>query len=286
MKKIKIIITIFVLTFFAGVFVQKDSVLASDEAKRIKLQEGKTYSKYDITGDGKKDELIVSRYKDEWDDGIYNQYDDYDGVRVYLNGKRVYQKKTGDVWIQSNLFVLKNGTVFLEVCAYGESDRLSIGKLLQYKSGKMVAVLDFFGIQGEGGVEKIENNSITLHYWDCYQTLGSASFDYTYTYKDGKWQESKYGKICRVNIYSDDHTWTQTKKLKAKRSFTAYKAVNSKKKAVKVKKGDTVKILKCYVYKNKIYFQISCNGKKGWIKNGCNESGEINPLFENLAYGG
>jgi hypothetical protein len=75
-------------------------------------------------------------------------------------------------------------------------------------------------------------------------------------------------------------------KLKAIRSFTAYKSVNSNKKAVKVKAGDTVKILKCYVYKNNVYFQISCNGKKGWIKDGCNDSREWNPLFENIAYGG
>jgi hypothetical protein len=155
-RKIKIIITLFVLTLCAGFFAQKDSVLASDEAERIELKEGKTYSQYDITGDGKKDELVVSRYKDEWDDGIYNQYDEYDGVRVYLNGERVYQEETGDVWIQSDLFVLKNGIIYLEIRAYGESDILELGKLLQYKSGKIVEVLDLVGKQGEGGVKKLK----------------------------------------------------------------------------------------------------------------------------------
>lgn len=286
MKKIKIIITLFVLALCAGVFSQKDSVLASDEAERIELKEGKTYSQYDITGDGKKDDLIVSRYKDEWDDGIYNQYDDYDGVRVYLNGERVYQKETGDVWILSNLYVLKNGTIYLEIRAYGESDILEVGKLLQYKSGKMVAVLDLVRKQGSGSIEKIENDSITVSYGECYLTLGLAYFKYTYTYKEGKWQESKYGKILKVVTRPEEYVWTSTKKLKVKISFTAYKAVNSNKKAVKVKAGDTVKILKCYVYKNNVYFQISCDGKKGWIKDGCNESLDWTPLFENLAFGG
>lgn len=281
MKKIKIIITLFVLMLFAGVFAQKDSVLASDEAKRIELQEGKTYSEYDIMGDGKKDKLVVSRYQDE-----SKEYDEYDGVRVFLNGKKVYQKKTVALDFQCYLYKLKNGKMYLEVRTFGPSDVLEFGKLLQYKSGKMVEVLDMVRKQGSGWIEKIENDSITVGYGDCYLTLGLAYFEYTYTYKNGKWNESKYGKILKVVTLPEEYAWTPTKKLKAQRSFAAYKAVNSKKKAVKVKKGDTVKILKCYVYKNKIYFQISCNGKKGWIKNGCNESGEANPLFENLAYGG
>jgi hypothetical protein len=62
-----------------------------------------------------------------------------------------------------------------------------IGELLQYKSGKYVRIIDFSGDLNTRGeyVKEISKNKIIICGWDCYFTIGTASFDYTYTKKMG-----------------------------------------------------------------------------------------------------
>ena len=55
--------------------------------------------------------------------------------------------------------------------------------------------------------------------------------------------------------------------MTARKSFWLYKNAVSSRKKIKVKKGQTFKVMKCYVNGSKVRFQIKLtNGKKGWLK--------------------
>jgi hypothetical protein len=77
----------------------------------------------------------------------------------------------------------------------------------------------------------------------------------------------------------------------ARRNFYAYKAVNSKIKAFKIKKGNKVEIKKLQVYKNKVYIQVKYKGKTAWMREDYNlywdsySSMWDDPLFEKVLYG-
>jgi hypothetical protein len=266
---------------FAVIYVSTAPVYASSKAKKIELQSFETYKKYDVTGDGKKDRIKIYPYKSE-----SGSSDEYSGFGIYVNGNCVYSR-TGYYEVNSitaNLYQLDNGTSYLEILGYGPDDIIEIGELLQYKSGKYKRIINLSenSITGGGYVKKITKNKIIITKGDCYLTLGTVSFDYTYTKKNGKWVESKYGKNPTIVTLDSNNQTT----LVARRNFYVYKAVNSKTKAFKIKKGNKVQIIKQRVYKNKVYFQVKCKGKTAWIKNGANSASEGNPLFENLLYGG
>ena len=78
----------------------------------VTLEVDRTYSSYDLTGNGKKDEIEIKTEKNDY--GYLNK------VFVVINGKRkasFTHETVGDgLFVSAKLFTLKNKKSFLEAC--------------------------------------------------------------------------------------------------------------------------------------------------------------------------
>jgi hypothetical protein len=273
MKKLANMMMLFVLdlALVLVILVHVESDYAATKAKEIELTTGETYTQYDITGDGKCDSIRISLGGRQTDPDVYTV------LAIYVNGKRAFRATAGEIlYASSSIFVRDDGTNYLEVHARSSNDYPEVGKLLKYESGKLVTAINLEKTQGDGTVKKITGDKITVDYWKCHYTLGSAAFRYTYTLKNGKWKESTDGKL--TNVYTMANL-DGTTRLKAGENFIAYKDTSLKKSAFTVKKGKNVQILKCRVSGKELYFQIKYGDKTGWIK-------DEKELFKNAMYVG
>ena len=202
----------------------------------------KTFTDYDMTGDGKKDTLKLKVT--------------HNSAVIYINGKKVYTKKAG-IFESVNMLAFKRKgeapLIVLKTDWY--SQMFSV--LLQYKSGKLVQKLNLYDKRGFGEVTKTTGNKMTILF-DGKYCVGNGAFSYTYSKKHGKWISSKYG------IYNKKYMPSSSGLIAAK-DFSVYQNYASKRKSSVIKKGTKCKVKKCILYKGKFYIQLNYRGKKGWI---------------------
>ena len=102
----------------------------------VRLKPGKTYTKYDITGDKKKDKIKITLGKRDESDFIKR-------ITVSVNGKKIVKKGIGSFYYKTSLVTLKNGKVYLWVKSSSEDADDTWGCLYQYRKGKLEKKLEF-----------------------------------------------------------------------------------------------------------------------------------------------
>lgn len=251
-KKVSAVILLLATTLSImvdGTFIPNNVVQASETAQKelddwIDSGKSKTYNIYDVTGDGKSDTLKIKVAQN--------------GVTIFVNGKKAYSRKNGDLnSIDVSLYKIENEVPILAINAGMDSS--SYGVVLRYASGKLVKQFDLEDEKGFafGRELRVASDKITAYFLRTY-CVGTVYFAYTYTYKNGKWNCSKYGDYYLGEVGK--------KNIKVLKNFTTYKEPGLKSKAFTVKKGSSVKILKCRLYKDNMHIKLECKGKKGWIK--------------------
>lgn len=215
-----------------------------------------TYTKYDVTGDGKADKIKITMKK----------VGKYDGrLRIYVNGKLAYENIAGEcIYWSVGLVFLKNGKTFFNIMSLVSSDDVALHKLYQYKYGKFTVAYDFlkyyegYAYNVSAGVYKVEGNTIYASVYGQFWKTGGISHNIKIQYKNSKLK--RVSNYCSI-LYGKDgnekkNKWTANRKIKV------YEKPESKKVIYTVKKGDVIKINKV-VYKNKkIYFQVKNENEK------------------------
>lgn len=97
---------------------------------------GKTWTRYDITGDGKKDRIKVVRKKSQYD-GCWN------GADIYVNNTKVCAINKAFMDMSIRIITLSNGKPFLCLRGGTDNDISVFHGLYQYRNGKIVQVVNF-----------------------------------------------------------------------------------------------------------------------------------------------
>lgn len=222
---------------------------------------GSYYTGYDITGDGVNDTIQIRKDRDRYG---------YHTCRIIINGQEAIRltHEYSFYDAQVKLYTLQDGTVLVYVYLQGDNGDGPSG-LYVYDNGRLRELLNFqtffkYGIHNTGKVLKVSGNRLKVNYSSMSQAFALIDMKYTYEYRNGALHPtSKYGKI---KIYKN-YKYSRGQKVTARKSFWLYKNAVSSRKKIKVKKGQTFKVMKCYVNGSKVRFQIKLtNGKKGWMK--------------------
>ncbi len=222
---------------------------------------GSYYTGYDITGDGVNDTIQIRKDRDRYG---------YHTCRIIINGQEAIRltHEYSFYDAQVKLYTLQDGTVLVYVYLQGDNGDGPSG-LYVYDNGRLRELLNFqtffkYGMHNTGKVLKVSGNRLKVNYSSMSQAFALTDMKYTYEYRNGTLHPtSKYGKI---KIYKN-YKYSRGQKVTARKSFWLYKNAVSSRKKIKVKKGQTFKVMKCYVNGSKVRFQIKLtNGKKGWLK--------------------
>lgn len=222
---------------------------------------GSYYTSYDITGDGVNDTIQI-RKRQTTSIG-------YDNFSIMINGQEAIYL-THDYYFYEDyvkLYTLQDGTVIVYVYLQGDNGDGPCG-LYVYDNGRLREILNFqtffkYGMHNTGEVLKVSANRLKVNYSSMSWAFAPIDMKYTYEYKNGVLHSiSKYGKVKITKNWKH----TQGKKVTTRKSFWLYKNALSSKKKIKVNKGQTFKVEKCYVNGKRVRFQIRLsNGKKGWV---------------------
>ena len=269
--KIRKIVMAFAVVLFAACMYVKPAE-AAKTVKPITLKNEKTISKYDVTGDGKKDKVKIKCTKpDKYLQGYGTEW------KVIVNGKSVL--RIAPMWDECQpevqLYRVSKKRVYLSITErLPNNDDISGCALFQMKKGKLHKVCDFYdpivksitAFHYYVNISKMTSKSMTVECSDQLYATGRIVWHMNYVYKNGKWK--KTGNVYRV-FYDPDNEWIDhSSGWTANRKLNVYTTTSLKKKAFTVKKGEVVKIKKLCIKNGNTYIQLTNKrGKKGWIKN-------------------
>ena len=277
MKMMKKLLIFFSLLMCLGIFQINDVEAAPGI---VKLTAGKTYTNYDVTGNGKKDKIIIRKEKKQ--DIIYR------GLSITVNGKKQQLKAKDSHFygVDAKLITLKNGRKFLYLYADSENGDGYVCGIYRYVSGKWKEVVDIagvfknYGMHLNGNIASVSGNNIKIRFYVMAWSTGPSTIEYTYTYKDGTLKRtSSYGAYKAIYSYGKN-----TRTFYAAKSLPAYQNANGAKKIFTVKKNGKVKIVKCALTNGKMYIQIKYGNKTGWIKASTRTGNHVQ--FSNVTYAG
>ena len=260
MRKRRSFISVVTMFLVLGViFIFSRPVKAA--ANGIKLKANRTYTAYDITGDGVKDKIRI-KTADPIDDETYTT------LAVTVNGKTAYKlKNTRFYYVVANIYTLKNGQPFLYLYAPAENGDGPVCALLKYTNGKFRKALDFttildgYGTHMLGEVSSINGNKIVITESLVSYSLGINAINFTYKYVNGKFvPASRYGAYKR--IYSDNE---EGRYFTVNSALPTYKKLGSTVASRILETGALVRIIKCAVINGKMYIQLESEGEISWI---------------------
>ena len=99
--------------FLMGLMIFSVLPVQAAAPRMYTIQPGKTWTRYDITGDGKKDRIKVVRKKSQYD-GCWN------GADIYVNNTKVCAINKTFMDMSIRIITLSNGKPFL--CLRGGTD--------------------------------------------------------------------------------------------------------------------------------------------------------------------
>lgn len=264
MKKKRILWAIIFWGLFFGItFTSPENVKAANAA-RVKLKTGKTYTSYDVTGDKKKDKILLKVTKD-------SRYNYVNGLTVYINGKNAYKFTNNYYYPESSDFqiiTLKNGKVYLYLYAIADNYDGPVCGLFQYKSGKLKQVVDFqtlfkgYGSHAYGKVLKVSGNTIYTEAYLMSWSIGPCYVRYNYTCKSGTLKRTSN----TTNFYKVYSNGKNTRTFYANRNLTVYTSTAGTKKAYTIPKKAKITIDKCYTNGKTMMIRVKYKGKYGWLK--------------------
>lgn len=256
---------------FYGSYSDVLAVTPTVQKSLINLKNGKTYKSYDVTGNGKKDKLLIS-------ERITKDFNDHSGyLRIKINGKEALNlkeiKKGDKTWkYKVKLCTLDGKGIFFDIATVGLTGYQEFHRMYQYKKGKLRQVADINTMYKKGGVRrletnviKVDNNKIIISAHGQLYATGTLDWTMTYKYKTGKL--SLESKKFPTNYKKAHHSnkWTLNQQL-----YT-YLTPGKSKRFWKIGKGYQVSIDQICIYKKGIYINLvdkyGVSGELGWVIN-------------------
>ena len=235
----------------------------------VRLREGVTYQKYDITGDRKADKILIRSVYDSWGDGWGPV-----GIEISVNGKtacRFIHRDDGYHVAGSTyaaLYTLKNGLPLLYISCGTDYDEDVLSMLLQYRAGKLNKIIDFdtafvkYGMHADGRVVRVSGNSMVLGFSLVSWTLGVSQYNFAYTYRNGTMRMANNLGTVSISKIGGGSGRTVT----VGRNLRVYTNVSARKTAFLLKRGNKVSVNRIYYGKAGVWLQIYYKGKIGYLK--------------------
>lgn len=224
-----------------------------------KLDEVKTCSQYDVTGDGIADVVQAVIGYDE-------QAQKY-SFKVTVNDVSVFEETSDeneDAWWNIGLFSMQDGKVFFDISRRTYNDYIQKHGLYEYVNGTLnwfynmlrdTRYCDRYDVT----INKVTGNRIYTNVSAQYYTTGWISYKLNLSYKNGAIKPASNSSSIIYSKYRKNK-WTANRKIEV------YKKAGKKKVSYTLKKGDKIKINKIVFQGNKVYFQIkNKKGKTGYI---------------------
>lgn len=227
-------------------------------ARAVDLETNMLYNAYDITGDGKSDELRIQSHDDKGEMSI----------SIYVNGARKFRHKCYGYASFAKLIVLKNGAPFLHINVDGDNGVSEFNRLLQYRGGEFKAAIDLNKAYSSkikdskfNDVVAVKGNTVTVRSCVQFMNTGNLDVDFVYRYKAGSFKKSgTSGKVVSVCGRKASRSFEALKKI------SVYKDKNCKKAKFTIKKGQKVRFVKVYAKGSKVAIQVKVGKKVGWMK--------------------
>ena len=231
----------------------------------------RTYTAYDVTGDGRKDRIRIAT---TGRGGYFNR------VRVIINGKNRLVKNFSSsqpTAVRLRICTLSNRKPFLFMECMGDSIVENTACLYQYSGGKLKTVLNLRNMLSSKyfykyyfDVKKVSGNTITFLAGGLAYNTGAIDFDMTYAYRGGRFvRTSTTTRLAEKNI-----RWAggKTNTFTVARRFQTYQKAGSRVKSFAPMLGERVKITHICIRNKVPYFRIvDRRGRTGWM-NGINRS--------------
>lgn len=234
-----------------------------------RLSLNRTYTAYDVTGDGRRDRIRIAT---TGRGGYFNR------VRVIINGKNRLVKNFSSFQptaVRFRICTLSNRKPFLFMECMGDSINESSACLYQYSGGRLKTVLNLRNMLSRKyfykyyfDVKKVSGNTITFLAGGLAYNTGAIDFDMSYAYRGGRFvRTSTTTRLAERNI-----RWAsgKTNNYTVVKRFQTYKKAGSKVKSFAPQIGERVKITHICIRNKVPYFRIvDSRGRTGWM-NGIN----------------
>ena len=226
----------------------------------------KTYTGYDITGDGRADRIVVTcrsalGYKG-W----------FDRLTIRVNGKTAYNWANKNNWsylgLKLKLCTLRNGKVYFFVQGYIENEDASLCLLLRYSGGKLNTVCNFVdnfagGAHLIGEPTAVSGNTIVYDAKFNTPAMAWMGVRYRFAYGAGGLKlKSKTGEV--VDHYS---SMGPAAYYTLQRAVNVYRTATTKSTFATLAKGTKVRITHIYINgKKTVRFKlVKKNGTAYWV---------------------
>ena len=269
-KLLRTLCTIFMLV---GLLSFPTAAQAAQKSN-IGLKSNKTYTQYDITGNGKADTIRVNFKSEKY-------------FNIQINGKTAYKLNASEICkINVNLYTLKGNKHFLKLkCQHPDNDHIYYDKLLSYRAGKLTPVVNL--MSHRKGVTNLRHDSFTKKVGSNYIQIrmrsmpyGVGAIQYTVTYKLSGSSLKLSGSTFPVtynnelnSVWHAKNYWVTLKELSILNK-PGGKLIDTAKR-YEVCTVDKIKYYDGNVY---IYITVKARGVSGWIK--CPNGDITNRFFE------
>ena len=260
---------------FTGVLGGSVHKVQAANPTQVTLKPNRTYSSYDITGDGKADKICIKTSGN-------SKWNYINKTSVIINGSNCGSYSGYAYEVTAKLYTLKNKKPFLYLYACGDNYDGPVCGVFQYKSKKMKQIINCqttfrtYSSHLYGKVVKIKNNTMSVKFYAMSWTVGPSYYTLDYVYKNGtlKRASSKASSWEMSGLKYRGYTY-----VTAAYNMNVYMGTDTRKRVFTLKKGQKVKFTSAYLQSGKHLLQIQTqSGKKGWIK--CLSSYNRKPFVE------
>ena len=232
------------------------------QKNNICIQPNKTYTKYDITGDGKPDKIKINFKAESY-------------LNIEVNGKKCFNLNAKYICVvNADLYTLKGNKHFLKLkCQDIANDHIDYDKLLTYKSRKLTPVANLmshrkgaYNMSHNSFTQKIGNNYIQIRMQSMSGGIGSIQYTITYKLSGGtlKLSSSTYP-VTYANGYNillyGQNMWQCVKELNIKDAPEGNIIYRTSKYEI-----CTVNKIKFYAGSAYIYIRAEDADISGWVR--------------------
>lgn len=278
MKKVRNVMFLCVAIMAACMIQSKDTKAA--EIGKYEMSDTRSYSSYDVTGDGVPDTVNFQKL----DDDGYGTYHSY---KVTINGNTVLYGYDEYFYHIEPVFIQTERHQYFYIALLGD-DGDGSKKIYEYVDGQLKERVDLnknlskLYFHSSAAVSSVGADSITFKFTG--QSYMLARTNMSFDYKVGATGElslsDQVTKVTYTNDRCNSKRSYKSKYLVAAKKIQAYRSATGNQKAFRVKKGTKLKITKVSVQgKTPRYYCVTKSGKKGWVNSKMG-------LFKDMPYAG
>lgn len=242
-----------------------------------RLSLNRTYTAYDVTGDGRRDRIRIATTRRS---GYFNQ------VRVIINGRNRLVKRFSRSMphtVRFRICTLSNRKPFLFLECMGDSLYENTACLYQYSGGRLKTVLNLrsmlsgtYFYKTYYDVKRVSGNTITFLAGGQAYNTGAIDFDMIFAYRGGRFVRT----TTTTRMATGNIRWAggKTNTYTVARRFQTYQKAGSRVKSYATQVGQKVKLTHICIRNKVPYFRVvDSKGRTGWMK------GATRALYQKVA---